>query len=433
MKTRDKIFGKIRAKLEPSVKRESLSQGIKDGLVFAKEAFDKKLGAIDKVLLPGRRAVKIDITDIAGDLAEIKSSLLQKLGNKKGNHLASLVDDALTEPLKGKKGIREFKEVISLEELTVLKATVEDFLGETSDTVLKKKADAAYSEFIKPIFEKYETIAKSKATGNSKKIFDLADEHAALAKARRAILKSRIAKRIGVTEDIQGAKALKIKKVEDVVFESPQTWKEAQDLFDTIGHPEVAGVLQDRFKQNVVRDLFSIKGVTTTSKVESLLKKHGDELIRDVAGEQYLQALKDTRLVTAALSETNGLERLVRSAGGDENVTRDLRRALILPLARRVGVFNLVMTGLKKTVGFEVRDDTLLKAFQGEKGQRLVEKMMNAPLSDPASYNVYVQVVREVNKIAAQNNDKEVPLLDRKTFLEKSFSGIVAVMKGLEE
>lgn len=441
LKTRGEIYNKIRMKLEPSTTQESLSQGIKDGLVFAKDSFDRKLGTIDKVLIPGRSKVKIDISDtaskdyngIANDLADIRSSLLQKLGSKKGNQLASLVDNALTEPIKGMKGIRQYRDNINLEEMIVLKASIEDFLGDTSDTVLKKKADAAYSSFIKPIFEKYESLAKSKAKGNTKKIFDLADEHSSLAKARRAIIKSRIAKRIGVTEDIQSAKALKIQKVEDVVFESPQTWKEAQDLFDTIGHPEVAGVLQDRFKQNIVKDLFTIKGTASTAKVESLLKKHGDELIRDVAGDNYLQALKDTRLVTAALSETAGLERLVRSAGGDENVTKDLRRAFILPLARRVGIFNLVTTGLKKSVGFEVRDDTLLKAFQGEKGQALVEKMMNAPLADPASYNVYVQAVREVNKIAAQNNDNEVPLLDRKTYLEKSFSGILAIMKGLEE
>jgi len=433
LKARSKIMKNISSKLEPSSTSENLSQGIKDGLVFAKESFDKKLNTIKDTLIPAREKVEIDVSGIRARVDEVKPLIRGQLPENKAEAIIAKVDDALSKRVFDQKTFT-YRNKLTLGDVRKLENDIEGIIENFSPTKnAQGKTAGVYSGTIKNILEEYVENTARSSKGNIRKVFDLERQFKNISKARAITLNSRIAKRIGATEVAQDARALKTEKIEDIVFESPQTWKEAQDLFDTIGHPEVSGVLQDRFKQRVVEDLFSLKGDIKLSKIEGLLKKNGDELISDVAGKDYLQALKDTRLVVAALSETNGLEKLVRSAGGDESITRDLRRSFLLPLARRVGMFNLFTTGLKKSIGIEVKDETLLKSFQGEAGQRRVEKLMNTPMSDPASYNTYVQVVREINKVGGQSGDKEVPVLDRKTYVERSYDGILAIMKGLSE
>ena len=440
LSTRKNIFEKIKNRLSPGTSPDNLSKGIKAALAFAKNSFDVKLDAINKILIPARQKVDISLAfnqakgleGVGTDLAAIRPEVFQKLGSKQGQQLTSMIENALTQPT-GKRGVREWREKVTLAQMAILKKDIENAISTSSqgDLKLKKEIEGVYASVVEPVLDKYTNIAKDAATGNVRKVFDLQDEFDSVAKARRSVLKSRIARRIGVTEDIQAGKAVKLEKIEDVVFESPQTWKETQDLFDTIGHPETAGALQDRFKQKFIQDNIDAKGQLSFNGVNSFLNKHGDELIRDVAGENWLQAMKDTRLVLAALDETKGLDKLIRSVGGGDNTVKHAKQAFLLPLMRRIGSFNLIVTSLKKSIGLQVEDKTLLKAFQGERGQRLVEQMISTPMIDPKSYNLYVQAVREINKVSGENNQTET--LDRKTFLEKMIGNSVLILKSLQE
>lgn len=430
LENRREVYQQIKKKLEADSTPENLAQGVKGALNFAKTSFDNKLDNIKTVLIPARTKVTVPIPDAGIQLNSIRSQVFQELGAKDGQKLLSIAEHHMTAPTTT-KGVREFKENMTLADIAAMKGDIESAIGKFNPNAnVQKKIAGVYGSTLRPIIDGFVNQAKEQSTGNVRKVFDLQDQFDAVAAARGGLLQSRIARRIGATGVAQTGKAVKFERIEDVVFESPQTWKEAQDLFDGIGQSGVIGSLQDRFKQRVIDNVFDLKGEASVKQIDSFIAKHGDQVIKDVAGEDYLKALKDTRLIATALDTTRSINTLKPPEMSNEQWNA-VKQVAFKPLMRNVGMYTLFTTGLKNTFGIQADEKAMLKAFSGDKGKLLVERMMNKPLTDPSSYNLYVQAVREINKVS--DEDKDIEILSRGEYIDNTYNSMLGLTKAFNE
>ena len=79
------------------------------------------------------------------------------------------------------------------------------------------------------------------------------------------------------------------------------------------------------------------------------------------------------------------------------------------------------MTRAKNLIGLSgVNEEQIFKAMQGRSGQRLIEDSMETFLSDPKSYNLYTQFVRELQKVGS----------DAESVSEEDFAAAMGALVG---
>jgi len=436
-KIRDKITAALKGKnIEKS--NEALSDSVKAGFTALQKHLGDQLGAIEKKLVIPRKKViiKSKIVDEDGVLQTIDSELgaampfLQaKLTDEQISKLTEVTHKFFAHPDGPRTGF-VFKDSFRMDDLVRYENEVQDIIGKFSDNQnVQNKIAGVYSAHIRPIFEKRLAAAKVGASEADSRVFDLQAQFDALAKQKAMFEKSRVGKLIGLAKTKQLVTAKESSKLEAIIFDSPQTWKETQEMFDALGMPEMSERLAEKFKANFTKNSFDPKkGEFTFSKIDGQIKKFGEDLIREVAGEAYLRSAKDSRLISLALDQTAPLVKGKTALSPSQLLFENMRRMFVHPLAGRVGFVQGIMTKLRGAIGLgNVTDKHIFKLMQGERGQALVEKAINSPLADPRSYNIYVQFVREFEKLGV-----DVTLLDRESYFNGVINGLTTVMDSLD-
>lgn len=406
----------------PTEAAKIVDEGVKQSMQNAMKKFSNDIDSVRKELLPLRNKATVELPQINQAVESLRTRLFQELPESETRGLLKAFEKHLLED-------GQFKKTVTLDDIQKTFLEIDGTIGKfkTGANVQTKMA-GVYADTLKPLLKGYVEVAGEKATGQNKKIFELQSQFENLAAARGAITGSRIAKTLGLSESAQIGKGKASTKLENAIFESPQTWKEAQDIFDMV-NPDLTRVMQDRFKNNLLKSIFDPKAAEIgSSKITSVLKKNGEDLINDVAGPEYLNALKNSRMVSLALETTKGVTK-GKASVPEGTILGDIKRVLALPLAFRLGVFNIVTTGLKKGFGLDVvTDEHLFKISQGESGQRLIEDMINSPLADPRSYNTYIQFVRELGKLGL-----DVAAIPRSEYLDKAYGAISGINDAVEQ
>jgi len=441
VKTRREVNTRILEKIRPGGKPAS-SQGlelaVKEAATSSRKILGDQLNTLDEILVKGRGKVQIPVGDIDSDFGNAIKFIRAKLSPDKADQMIGVfnkyfIDKNPMNPTMVPKGT--YKTSISLEDLKKFENEIQqDVIGKfLPGQSAQKPVAGVYSDHIKPILKEHVANYKNSLPEGAaeRRIMEAQELYDGIATQKKFLENSTIARKLGITDAKQQLTAKEGEKLDRLIFDTVQSWRETEEILD-ISDPTGAlrEELVDRFKSNIIEKAWDAKTKEFTfEKLNSQMSKYGDDIIKEVVGPEYLQSLKDSRLITLAMKSSQSLVDGKPVLGADQRLFENLRRIAVHPLAGRVGFVQGLTTKLRKGIGLgNVTDEHIMKMMQGERGKLIVEKAMNVPFSDPSSYNVYVQAVRELTKMGA-----DVTLLNREAYLNGMSNGLSEVINNMEQ
>lgn len=420
---REVINDKLRKALSPKQGFDrvdlAMSDSVKDSFNAALKSFAPKFKSIENELIASRKAATLPVGDTPKLIESQRELLNQKLGRKQADVLIKTINSQLGKPR------------VSLADLKEIDNSIDNLLPKFSESKdVQSKIAGVYSSSIKPLLRDMKTQALVKEPQNSalEKGLSLEAQFAELAEQRGAILNSRIGKALGLSENVQIKKGVKPSALAGKVFESPQTWEETKTILQLV-NPQLIAPLEQAYKIKTLSKITNKNGDVTLSGLKKVLEDERD-LVLSVGGEQYLKALEDSRLITAALETTKNIADSAFKASTQEKILTNMGRVLINPLTPKYPLFSGIMTKAKKGIGLgDVSDRDLFNTMRGERGQEMLSKLTGTFMDDPKAYNTYLQFVRELNRI----NNAEVKPVDRETFEAELGSVMIDVQAALKE
>ena len=119
--------------------------------------------------------------------------------------------------------------------------------------------------------------------------------------AKKNLEKVKAIKQIGVNELTQeGSKQMSDKAIINKVFSDPKTFNTFQDILANVA-PEKVDILRAGFAKRFL-DTAALKGFTPEG-IRSHIAQYGEEALRDIMGDEYVTALKDTAAILGASKE----------------------------------------------------------------------------------------------------------------------------------
>lgn len=317
---------------------------------------------------------------------------------------------------------------ITATQLRTLEANIKNDLPDFSQAKdVQNKVMGWYSANVKPALD---NMLKDEALRNpaAAEFLKAKNKHAEISSIRGDIINSKVGKALGLTDGRQAAKAPKEMRVDSVIYESPETWQQTKNILERT-NPELIPVLQDRFRGLILKQSFNPKTKEFSHDgIQKVLNKYGDDGVRSIVGDDYLQALKDSSIISLAMESSSGLANAARGIKMPDDTLTEIGNAIRYPLGRNRAIWQII-TGSKSLFGFKnVSDEATFKAFQGENGARLMERALQTRfLASPEAYDVYRQIAREYQKL-----DQEVQLLSERSF-NKRIENINTFLQPLEQ
>jgi hypothetical protein len=417
MINRDKINQKLQKALSVDNGAEKLQKlqanSVKQSFNQYFMAFNKKFDAIKSELDPLKAEAKIPVGNAIAEIEKRTLAVSNSLGREEGEKLLKIVTDSL------RKGSDVSGQVpLTLQDLHDLDMKVKNVLPKFSPSKeVQAQIAGVYAGEIKPILSNLKTKAledalKTGSTAENTKLIKalkLEEEFAKLAETKGALVNSKMAKVLGLTEQKQVAKATTPARMATAIFENPEVWEQTKSILKDV-NPQLIPMLSDNYKARIVNSVFK-EGSPQYTQIANLLSKQG-EAIKDIAGADYLKTLQDVQMITKGLEATKDIASAKVALQPEDMLAGNTARYLLHPLAGTVGVMAGLFARGKQAVGLgKVSDEELLKVMTGKKGQKALEAMTKTFLDNPKSYNNYVQFVREVQKI-----NPEVEAIDKESF-----------------
>lgn len=397
-----------------------IAEAFKGSLKSQRDRYNNAINQIDEQLVKMRPSVMMDVQDIPNALSNAQLVMSDKLGTVKTNKIMSVLEKHLTRPGFVPGQGRLYKDSISLADVQALKGDIKTALGEFSPTKNAQDADlTVYEKTIGDYLDqKYESMAAAARASNAptQSFFDLQDAFDNLSRAKGDLDRSTIGRLIGTTEGRQEFTNKDMGKLENVIFNTQQTWREAEDFLTMTKNTALLDVMRDRFRQNILSGIKdNATGEISAQGIRSAIDKYGEDLIAEVAGRNYLTTLKDAEAISQALEVTAPARSTsVVPEGPEDQILRNMARTTISPLHGRVGLMQGFLSGIRKYIGAgSVTDEHIYKAMQGERGRLNIERGMNSLLADPSSYAIYVNIVEDLVRAGAN-----LPTLTKEEYIQ---------------
>lgn len=417
---RDNIQKKLQQRLKGSqsvaTTDTAMEEAVKESFVATRKALSSKLNEIDKQIVKLRPKVNIDASGLSSRLInkDVRETLKQKLGNEQGSKFFKLIKDDLKKYTKaqesvildvsGKPFTKAPKGQATAADLQSLREDINSKIEQFSPTanVQGKKAGVISDAIFKPLDDYISNALLSSKNPNATKLAELINQKNALAQTKGLIDDTKVGRLLGTTEIAQKTKAKTEKQIENLIFSSPETWKQTKQALQ-YSNPTLIAELQEGFKNKIFRETFDPKkGELVSTKLINTLNKYSPELIKDVAGESYLKFLEDATLITYGQNFSDDLVRQAIQLKDEQKIMPNAIRRLVHPLAGRVGLMNAFSSKVKRALGLgELSDKYIYEMMKGEKGRRVIDAAINSPLNDPNAYNIYLNFTREAAKVGA--------------------------------
>lgn len=431
LKNRKEINNRIKTKLDSpkliDMSDYQLANDIKGAFTNLYKGYKAELDELQPLRAKYAEQVKIPLKNIEEEIYQQKSLIRQELGDEATGKVYGVLNKYLTKEVDG--GV-EFKDSVSYSDLIAMRQEIGDVMGRFNPNKdNQSKVAGIVDAYINPIIKSRadDVMMNAKPGSVEEKAFLVQGAYRDLSEKVSKMQNSSFGRKAGLTETKQAIRDKDQEGLEKLVFNSVDSWRETEDILMQLEDGvEIIDTMQNKFRQNIVKESWNKKaGEFSMSGFQKMREKYGDDVIEAVAGDDYLQALKESQLISIGLEQTGRLRAAQPVLRPDQKIFENMRRYVVHPLAGRVGLMSGLMSKGRNLIGLgNANDEQIMKLMTGDKGQRLVERMLSSPLSDPKSYNTYAQVVRELSKMGA-----DVYLLDRKAYME----GVDDILGGIEQ
>lgn len=423
----------INEKLVNSLRQETIStpefeSAIKDSFVSAANHIKQKLDVLDSRLLKERQNVRIPFDDIESEIMEVIPFLDQKIDKPLRNRILNAMRGTLMKEVIGENGQKQYvyKDSLTLAEIESLSKNVEGAVKKFNPAKdVQAKDMAVYKVYLEPLIANKIEKAKKVLGEDALRVLEDQATHDALSRQLGELRNSKVGRSIGMSDFKQDYDSKTAKKLDKIIFESPDSWDETREILDVVGAADVQESLVQRYRYNVFKEVYD--PASKSISASSLQKAIKDpETVAYIGGEDFLRSLMDAEVITRGLKATDYLSNATkRKVSPVQEIAQNAVRTMAHPLYGRMRFVTGVMSAMKGTIGLgEVTDKHLFKALQGERGENLIRKMTETPLVSPESYGVYVQVARELTKAGA-----DITMFNREAY----YSNVLNALNAVEE
>ena len=450
LKTRQAINQRLQRRLgdtqnltvkQLNTENNELGSLIKNSFLGVRENFDKQSRQVAGQINRLAPKVQVDIANIKNTLPSIEQSL-QNQGFASGdiNAVMQVLNKWLpkdtvrtrTLPADGISPPRKIEEVVPASN-SVSASRLKQLENEFTDVgvegfqiskSVQQQLPAWYSKNVKPIIRGAITESANRTPVGSpaRRLAELRTVQADLLnKRQKEVQNPRLFRQIGDQEFVQDFKQFPTDKVVDNVFKNPDNWNAFQTALQDV-NPGLVELMRERFKADFLRSVKDPKtGEVPFNKLVQRADKFGDEQIRRIAGDDYLQAVKDSEQIALALDRSKKVLDIEPQLPTD--AAQQLPR-LLRPLGKPLAMFNLFTTGLGKSFNVDtVSDAALFKKMQGPQGARRMQALLETPLESPQAFLLYSNIMREI----AKSED----ILTKEQFARATQNAIDVVGQGL--